>query len=60
MRAMSDEGLEGAEGVDANGNEYRERYGERAFDQYMQEESQRDEQSQYDEQEEAEGAGEEE
>ena len=37
------------------GNDYRERYGQRAFDQYLQEESQRDEQSQYG-REDAEGA----
>eukprot|EP00354_Favella_ehrenbergii_P000988 CAMPEP_0170468818 /NCGR_PEP_ID=MMETSP0123-20130129/11857_1 /TAXON_ID=182087 /ORGANISM="Favella ehrenbergii, Strain Fehren 1" /LENGTH=46 /DNA_ID= /DNA_START= /DNA_END= /DNA_ORIENTATION= len=29
------------------GQEYRERYGNRGFDQYLEEESQRDEQSQY-------------
>lgn len=45
MRALSEQGFDGQDGD--MGHEYRERYGQRAFDQYLQEESQRDEQSQY-------------
>jgi len=44
IRALSEEGLEGNEDL---GLDYRERYGNRAFDQYMAEESQRDEASNY-------------
>ena len=53
MRAFSEQGIDGQmmgeadDGMGMMGQEYRERYGNRGFDQYLQEESQRDEQSQY-------------